>query len=217
MLRLLRHPSLKLLLCAALTCSTLESESAAFQMGGMESAGGAPPPPPDVTSRGRSYRELIAEFAGKITEFDQNPQTQAVLKKLEQPVTLAFADETPFLDVLKFIRSATQAEKDSGLPIYIDPAALADADIQPSRPVKIDLEGIPLKTTLRLIVKQIGLAYCVKDGLVFISTPEGVVEELREFEAENVPEDKQFLSRPENRIPAAPDAPQAGKPGGGFQ
>ena len=32
-------------------------------------------------------------------------------------------------------------------------------------PITLDLEGVPLKTTLRLLLKQLGLTYTVKDGL----------------------------------------------------
>ena len=145
-------------------------------------------------------RELIAEFAPKIVEFDKNPNTQAVLKKLDEPLKLPFAQETPYEEVLKYIRSSTQGGKDSGIPIYIDPVAISEAGIEPSSTVRIDLEGIPLKTTFRLLLKQLRLAYCVKDGMIFVSTPAGVLSELREFETENLPTDKRFLTLPENQI-----------------
>jgi hypothetical protein len=47
----------------------------------------------------------------------------------------------------------------------------------------LDLEGISLKTTLRLMLKQLGLAYCVKDGLLLISSVDGIMQELREVES----------------------------------
>jgi hypothetical protein len=46
--------------------------------------------------------------------------------------------------------------------------------------VVIDLDGAPLKTSLRLILKQLGLAYCVRDGVLIISSVEGIHEELAE-------------------------------------
>ena len=151
-------------------------------------------------ARESRIRELIAEFAPKIVEFDKNPNTQAVLKKLDEPLKLPFSEDTPYEDVLKYIRSSTQGGKDSGVPVYLDPTAIADAGIEPSSTVRIDLEGIPLKTTLRLLLKQLRLAYCVKDGMIFISTPAGVLAELREFETEHLPTDKRFLTLPENQI-----------------
>jgi hypothetical protein len=85
-------------------------------------------------------------------------------------------------DVLKYIKSATQGPNDIGIPIYVDPVGLADAEKTLTSPITIDLEGVPLKTTLRLILKQLGLAYCVKDGLLYISSVDGILQELREFE-----------------------------------
>jgi hypothetical protein len=39
-------------------------------------------------------------------------------------------------------------------------------------PVKINIDGVPLKTTLRLILKQLGLTYTVKDGFLMITSEE---------------------------------------------
>ena len=38
-------------------------------------------------------------------------------------------------------------------------------------PVHINLEGVPLRTSLRLIVEQLRLSYYVRDGNVIISSP----------------------------------------------
>ena len=178
-----------LLAIAVLFCST--QAAFAFQAG---------PPPGSEWKRDRSDRELIAEFAPKLALLDKNPGTQAVLKKLDEPVAVNFPEGTSFEDVIKFYRSATQGSNDSGIPIYLDPEAIAEIEA-PNQTVKIDLDGIALKTTLRLILKQVGLAYCVKDGMIFVSTPEGVVDELREFEAEILPIEERQLIRP--RKPAA--------------
>ncbi len=53
-------------------------------------------------------------------------------------------------------------------------------------PVVIDLEDIPLRFSLRLVLKQLGLAYCVRDGVVMISTVDGIEQELREAQAEQM-------------------------------
>ena len=53
----------------------------------------------------------------------------------------------------------------------------------------MDLEGVPLKTTLRLMLKQLGLAYCVRDGVLIISSDQGISEELEEAQSELESED----------------------------
>ena len=50
--------------------------------------------------------------------------------------------------------------------------------------VTLDLEGVPLKTTLRLALKQLDLAYCVRDGVLIISSVPGISAELSEAESE---------------------------------
>ncbi len=49
--------------------------------------------------------------------------------------------------------------------------------------VTLDLEGVPLKTTLRLMLKQLGLTYTVKDGLLTITneTSEDQPTEIRVY------------------------------------
>jgi RNA polymerase sigma factor (sigma-70 family) len=124
----------------------------------------------------------IAEMLPKVEEADKSPKTQEILKKLNEPVAMSFANETPLEDVLKYIKAATAGPKGDCLPIYVDPIGLAEAEKTLTSPVTMDLEGVPLKTTLRLLLKQLGLAYCVKDGLLYISSVDGILQELKEFE-----------------------------------
>jgi hypothetical protein len=95
--------------------------------------------------------------------------SQALLQKLEVPISMSFANETPLEDVLKYIKSATQGPNDTGIPIYVDPVGLNEAEKTMTSPVSLDLEGVPLRITLRLLLKQIGLTYDVKNGLLTIT------------------------------------------------
>jgi hypothetical protein len=72
--------------------------------------------------------------------------------------------------VLKYIKAATQGPNDSGIPIYVDPVGLNEAEKTFTSPVTLDLEGVPLKSTLRLLLKQLGLTYTVKEGLLTITS-----------------------------------------------
>ena len=125
-------------------------------------------------------RIAIAEIAPKLAAADKSPKTRAIVEKLEEPITMSFPDETPLQDVLNYIKSASAGPKDKGIPIYVDPIGLAEAEKTTTSVVQLDLEDVPLKTTLRLVLKQLGLSYCVKDGLLFISSPGGVFQELKE-------------------------------------
>ena len=71
--------------------------------------------------------------------------------------------------MLKYVKAMTQGPNDNGLPIYVDPVGLNEAGKTMASPVTLDLEGVPLKTTLRLLLKQLGLTYTVKAGLLTIT------------------------------------------------
>src|SRR5271165_333874 len=93
------------------------------------------------------------------------------------------SNETPLEDVLKYIKTATQDANDTGIPIYVDPLGMQEADKTLTSPVSIDLEGVPLKRTLRLLLKQLGLTYTVKDGYLMITseTSEDQQTEIRVY------------------------------------
>lgn len=134
----------------------------------------------------RQGRLMIAASAAQLAAHQDDAQTTAILKRLEQPVLMSFAKETPLSDVLKYIKQATTesgakgTHEYAGIPIYVDPKGLKEAEVKLSAPVVLDLEGVPLKTTLRLILKQLDLAYCVRDGVLIISSVQGISEELQE-------------------------------------
>jgi hypothetical protein len=111
----------------------------------------------------------IARYGRAMDLLEPDPKTRAILAKLEQPVTMSFANETPLEEVLKYVKAVTQGPNDNGLPIYVDPVGLNEAGKTMASPVTLDLEGVPLKTTLRLLLKQLGLTYTVKAGLLTIT------------------------------------------------
>jgi hypothetical protein len=96
--------------------------------------------------------------------------------KLEQRVPMHFPNDTPLADVLVYVKTATSDGKDkkAGIQFYVDPMSLQEAERTNASPVTIDLEDLPLSTTLELLLKQLNLGFHVqKDGLVVIGTIEG--------------------------------------------
>jgi tetratricopeptide (TPR) repeat protein len=112
----------------------------------------------------------IKRWGRAVDLFDRDPKTRQILEKLDEPISMSFANETPLDDVLKYIKQATTTPTFSGIPIYVDPLGLQEAERSLNSTVQIDLEGVPLKTTLKLILKQLGLAYTVKDGFLMITS-----------------------------------------------
>ena len=91
--------------------------------------------------------------------------------KLQEPITLDFANETPLEDVLRHIKKTTKGKDGKGLAFYVDPVGLQEAEKTMSSPVIFSLEEVPLATALKLMLRQLGLVYHVQeDGLVVIGS-----------------------------------------------
>jgi hypothetical protein len=93
-----------------------------------------------------------------------------IREALERPIPMRFPNETPFEDVLKSIERATSTPTRPGIPIRIERMARPGADVSLNPTVSIDLEGVRLKTTLGLCLKQLGCTYSVRDGFLQITT-----------------------------------------------
>lgn len=92
---------------------------------------------------------------------------------LNQPIPMHFLKETPLEDVLKSIKKATTSADGEAIPIYVDPIGLLESDkTMKSTVTNIDLDGVPLRTSLRLCLAQLDLEYYVKDGLLVITSRE---------------------------------------------
>jgi hypothetical protein len=118
--------------------------------------------------------------------FDRDPKARQILEKLDEPITMPFAMETPLDDILKYIKQASSTPTYPGIPIYIDPVGLQSARTTVRSSVKIDLEGVPLRTTLRLLLKQLALTYSVKDGFLVITSEEIEGQQQTETRADSV-------------------------------
>jgi hypothetical protein len=152
--------------------------------------GQGPPTPKQISSYLKPASDDVADWPAGWPDLtnppDENPKTKVILKALDEPIAMNFATETPLSDVIKYIQDSTQSpELPKGIIIYVDPLGLQDADKTEADTVRINLENVPLKTTLNLVLKQLSLDYRVKDGLMIISskasddfvTPFSIMEE----------------------------------------
>ena len=92
---------------------------------------------------------------------------------LNQTIPMHFLEDTPLEDVLSFIKTATASADGNTIPIYVDPIGLLEAEKTMTSTVRnIDLDSVPLRTSLRLCLAQLDLAYYVNDGLLQITSRE---------------------------------------------
>ncbi len=103
-----------------------------------------------------------------------------ILDALDQPIPMHFVYEITLDDLLKHIKKATSTPSHPTIPIYVDPIGLQEAERSLNSTVQIDLEGVSLKTTLRLCLKQLGLDYSVKDGYLWITIEDAVSSDLED-------------------------------------
>ena len=98
-----------------------------------------------VPASGRPDVRYVVLSGGAGDGREKGPKTLQVLAKLEEPISMSFARETPLDDVLKYIKQATTSPTYSGIPIYVDPVGLQEAERSLSSTITIDLEGVPLQ------------------------------------------------------------------------
>lgn len=97
-------------------------------------------------------------------------QTKFILDRLEEKVDLTF-EKTSLEDVVKHIKKVTsKGPDDKGIPLYVDPVGLLEAEMTLATPVSFATKGEPLKSSLERLLKSIGLTYVVKDGLLTVTS-----------------------------------------------
>jgi hypothetical protein len=159
-------------------------------MGGMGPAMGTDPEGPNAASQRQAMvavrrRIAIAGQAAALAVHQTDEKSQQVFDRLEELVDMSFANGVALDGLLKQVNATSTPGAAKTIPIYVDPKGLKAAGATLSLPdVQMDLKGIPLKTTLRLALKQLGLAYCVRDGVLIISDVDGISAELEEAECE---------------------------------
>ena len=109
-------------------------------------------------------------------------RNKLIEERLEKEVVMNFANETPLEDALKYIKESTKDAKGKTIPIYVDPIGIQEAEKTPQSTVKLDIEDVPLRTTLRLMLNQLELDYRVRDGMLYIASREKLNQEDEEAE-----------------------------------
>jgi hypothetical protein len=99
-----------------------------------------------------------------------------IWETLERPIPMHFIEDTPLEDVLKHVQTKTRGADGKGIPVYVDPIGLQECEKSMTSTVRnIDLEGVPLKTSLRLCLAQLDMTYRIRDGVLFITSEESAI------------------------------------------
>ncbi len=133
-------------------------------------------PKPAETPKG----EVMPELEGITTSPKHHENTSSVLDALERPFSLPFGTPTRLDEVCAHFRRVLRA------PVVLDVAALNRQDVRADDTVELDLDGVRLKTGLKLLLDQVGLSYKVvpEDNLLIITDEQGSEDPLSRIQAE---------------------------------
>ena len=96
-------------------------------------------------------------------------QKQArVVESLHVPIHIEFV-ETPLTDVIDYLVDYL-VEFQQALPLRIDRCALLSTGQRPDMAVTANLRGLSLDSSLRLILRQVGLMHVIQRGTILITT-----------------------------------------------
>ena len=124
---------------------------------------------PDKGHRSRGARSVGAGLGDGRRPATPNPGGSS-------PSSTSRRDEICRRDAARGDPEAYQDETESpglpkGIPIYVDPVGLSQADKTMTSTVRnLDLEGVPLRRTLQLALAQLDMIYFVEDGMLFITS-----------------------------------------------
>ncbi len=102
------------------------------------------------------------------------PEPASVQDVLLRPFHFTFNRPTSLAQVCIHLKQRL------GVPVVLDIAALGRQDVAPDDTVQLDLDGVRLKTGLKLLLDQVGLTYHVvpEDNLLIITDREGSEDPL---------------------------------------
>jgi hypothetical protein len=135
---------------------------------------------PEANSKSSDAKKSQAPVAPRrmYTLIDRSAKDRLIRDALEKRVDLRF-QKTPLEDVVAFVKQATRSgPDDKGIPIYIDPIGLDEAEKTLWSPVSFEAQGAPLKESLERLLRAIGLSYGVKDGLLTITADVSLEEPM---------------------------------------
>jgi hypothetical protein len=125
--------------------------------------------------KGSDVPELVPKNATNGAEASCSVQDALV-----KPFHLPFGDPTRLDEVCRYLRRTLNA------PVVLDLAALARRNVRQEDTVQLELQGVRLKTGLKLLLDQVGLTYRVvaEDNLLIVTDNQGADDPMKRVEAE---------------------------------
>jgi hypothetical protein len=129
-----------------------------------------PDDPPIVYPPAPVWEELTNRRKDRYGSMDLKATGEAeqrIERALRDPLKSAGLDftDTSLEEVVGFIQQSYN------IPVQLDTTALEEEGIDPQEPVTVSLHGISLRSALRILLKNLGLTYIVRDEVLMITSP----------------------------------------------
>jgi len=117
-------------------------------------------PPAGVIEFPKDWKEKSAKrLAVKMTD-----EEKALVKAMNTPIPVNFS-ESPFEGVIEYLQTLT------GQTILLDKQAMEEAGVKYDSPITMKNKSVTLRTALRKVLGDLGLAYVIKDGSIQVTSP----------------------------------------------
>lgn len=103
--------------------------------------------------------------------FAREQATNSLRALMAKTVTVGYPNPTPLAAVLKGLKAAGAGPGDDGPPIFVDPEGLTRARVTTETKVVVPRTTCTLADAFLRVLRPLGLAYKVEDGLVRITSP----------------------------------------------
>ena len=114
----------------------------------------------------------------------RNPVAEGVAESLDRLLLLSYQDGAPLDQFLRQIRlrSTGQPNLPFGIPIYVDPIGLSEAEKTMASVVTKPPadDKLTLREHLKRALKPLGLDFTIKDGFLMITSEESLDEEIHD-------------------------------------
>jgi len=138
---------------------------------------------PGVVYMNLSNPVYIAKASAFLEAHGDTGVNQGIYDALDRKLSIRLGEDSTLGGLLKQVRAVKNTDG-KPMPVFVSRAALESEGVDLSTPIELELDDVPLRPVLRLALKDLGLAFCVRDGILIISTEAGVCVELEEAQGE---------------------------------
>ena len=121
-------------------------------------------------------RDEPADAAARLKSAAGSNKNAPIRLKLETRIDAQFPKGATLETLLKHIKQVTADGTYSGIPIYVDPVGLAEANKTMGTEVELNYKQAPIEEVLKYTLRPLGMSYCVRDGFVWVSSRTGTLE-----------------------------------------